>query len=55
MEAFEREERDLEERYENGEITGKELGRELSELYRDARAAQEEEAQSAYDDVMNRW
>jgi len=52
---MEREEQDIEARYEAGEISLKECQRELNELYRDYRAAAEERAQEAYDAEMERW
>lgn len=55
MDAFEREERRLEEQYENGELSNKEFTKELNELFRDYRASAEEAAQRAYDDEVERW
>jgi len=52
---MEREEQDIEDRYEAGEISGKEYQRELNELYRDYRAEAEERAQEAYQDELDRW
>ena len=52
---LEREEQDIEERYERGDITRKEMEHELRELYRDYRAAAEEAAETAYEEEMNRW
>ena len=51
--AVEREEADLTEQYENGHLTGQEYDRALNDLYRDVHAAIEEEAQDAYDAVIN--
>ena len=53
--GIEREEEELERRYNDGEITIKEYNRELQELYRDYRAYAEEAAQDAYDAEMERW
>lgn len=53
--AVEIEEDRLSEMYENGELSGEEYSCELNNLYREARAALEEEAQQAYDEVMNRY
>lgn len=55
MDAFEREERLLEEQHANGEISTAEFNREMRELERDYGAAAEEAAQRAYDDEMERW
>ena len=55
MDAFEREERYLEDQYENGELSNKEFIDQTNELYRDRRAAAHESAQRAYDDEMERW
>ena len=51
--AVEREEADLTEQYENGQLTGQEYDRALNDLYRDVQGAIEEEAQDAYDAVKN--
>ena len=55
MDAFEREEQDLQERFANGEITTKEHNYELRELQRDYMAQAEESAQEAYDREMDKW
>jgi hypothetical protein len=55
MDAFEREEKCLEEQYENGELSNKEFTDQVNELYRDHRAAAYESAQRAYDDEVERW
>ena len=52
---LEREEQDLDERYERGEISSEEYNRELKEMYRDYRAAAEERAQDAYQAELERW
>ena len=54
-EQVEREEDSLWERHHNGELDDHGLAEELDYLHREARGAIEEEAQSAYDDVMNRY
>lgn len=55
MDQLERYEQQLEEDYETGVISGKEFDQEMRELHRDYRAAAEEQAQQAYDDIMGRW
>ena len=55
MTQLEREEENLEQQLEGGEITQQEYNRELQELYRDYRNAAEEAAQNAYDDEIERW
>lgn len=49
------EERELDKRLEEGEITSEEHSRQVNNLHREARGAIEEEAQRAYDDVMNSY
>ena len=41
--------------YENGLIDEQDYNRAINNLHREARAMLEEEAQSAYDEVMNRY
>jgi hypothetical protein len=53
--AFEREERILEDQLDRGELSPTEHRRELRELQRDYQAAAEEAAQRAYHDEMERW
>ncbi|MCP4101725.1 MAG: hypothetical protein GY750_09915 [Lentisphaerae bacterium] len=52
---IEKEEQYLEEQLANGEITNAEFNKEMRELQRDHRAAAEEAAQEAYDNVMGCW
>ena len=54
-EAFDREERILEEQFDRGELSADELRHEIRELQRDYQAAAEEAAQRAYQDEMERW
>lgn len=51
----EQEENRLEQLHNEGKLSAKELQEELQWLYRDAQGAIEEEAQKAYDDVMNSY
>lgn len=51
---LEREEGFLYEQLEREEITDKQYSKALNELYRDAHAGLEQEAQDAYDQVMYR-
>lgn len=53
--AVELEEEKLSQALANGQITEEEYKEELNWLHRDARGAIEEEAQKAYDEVMNRY
>ena len=55
MDAFEREEQDLEERMESGEMTLREYNYEMRELQRDYAIQAEEAAREAYDREMDRW
>jgi hypothetical protein len=55
MDAWEREERYLEEEYENGNISQRELIRGLNDLARDYRESARESAERAYQDEMERW
>ena len=55
MDQFEREEEDIINQINNGELTNQEGQRQLNELYRDYRAAAEESAQRAYSDELSRW
>ena len=55
MDQFELEERHLQEQYESGDLSVKELNHKMLELQRDYQAAAEEAAQDAYDLEMNRW
>lgn len=55
MDAYEREENDIQERYARGEMTNAEMWAEMRELQRDRRAAAHEAAQDAYDREMERW
>lgn len=52
---YELEEQALEDSYERGEISFKELQRELNDLARSYRACAEEASQAAYDEEMGRW
>ena len=52
---IEREEQAIEESYERGEISRKEMEAELRELQRDYQAAAETAAQEAYDAEYARW
>lgn len=52
---MEREEEDIQRRYQNGEISNAEMWDELRELQRDYAAAAREAAQNAYDDELERW
>ena len=45
----------LHQAYDRGEISLKELQKEIRELYRDYRAAAHEAAQDAYDREMDNW
>jgi hypothetical protein len=55
MNAWEREEDALVEQFNNGEISRKEFDQEMRELHQDMRAAANEAAQEAYDQVMENW
>jgi hypothetical protein len=55
MDAFEREEREIERMESEGEIDSHEARKLLNELYRDYHACAQESAQQAYDDEMARW
>lgn len=55
MNALEREEKNIEDQYDNGEISAAEFHRKMNELRRDYCAAAEESAQEAYDDEISRW
>jgi len=55
VDQLEQEEKYLFEAYENGEIDEHEFNHSINELYRDAHAARGEDAQRAYDEVMNQW
>ena len=55
MDAWAREEDELIRQHEEGMLTDAELRRELRELQRDARAAAEAEAESAYDEALGAW
>lgn len=52
---YEREEEALYDQYERGEITQKELQKELRELAYDYRAAAENSALDAYEAELDRW
>lgn len=52
---YEREERDIDERLNRGEISNDEYWKELRDLQRDYRSAAEEAAQDAYDLELSRW
>lgn len=52
---FEREEDDLVERLNRGEITPQEYRREISELHRAWRDAAHEAAQDAYERELGQW
>lgn len=52
---FEREENDIWERAERGEITNAEAWKEQRELQRDYSAAAEESALNAYERELERW
>ena len=51
----EREEQDLADQVNSGEISEQEFRREMADLQRGYRVMAEEAAQEAYDDVMDRW
>ena len=55
MDYFEREEQEIIDMANRGEITKKEETRWLNELYRDYEGAARESAQQAYEDEMARW
>jgi len=55
MDAYDREEQEIEDQHRRGEITIKEYNKEMRDLQRDWRREAEESAQRAYDDEMNRW
>ncbi len=55
MNNYDREEDELSEAYNNGELTLKEYNFEMRELRRSYQAEAEEAAQRAYDDVMGNW
>ncbi len=55
MDAFEREELDLEERLRRDEISIQEFNHEMKEVNRDRRQAAEEAAQDAYEREMDDW
>lgn len=52
---MEREEQDICDRHNNGEISLSEYNREMQSLQREYRAMAEEAAQDAYDNEMNNW
>ena len=52
MDQFDREEANIEDSYDRGEIDAKQRDHELRELGRDYRAYADEEARRAYDDRM---
>ena len=55
MDAWEREEDDIDQREAEGVITRKEADQERRELRRDFRGAAEEAAENAYREVLERW
>lgn len=52
---YERDEQAIEDAYERGDITQRELQKELNELARDYQAAARESAERAYEDELQRW
>jgi hypothetical protein len=55
MNQIEREEEHLEQQLARGEISLAEYNKELRELHRDFRASIQEQAEQAYQDVMDRY
>lgn len=55
MDQFDREEKQLSEELEAGEITVAEYNREMAKLQRYYRETAEEASQEAYDREMDRW
>ena len=52
---MEREEQNIEDRYDRGEISTEQYNIEMEELLREYRAVAEERAQKAYDAEMESW
>ena len=52
---YAREEEDIQQRYERGEIGNAEMWKELKELQRDYRDSAQEAAREAYERELDRW
>lgn len=55
MDAYEREENDIDQREADGFITREQARKERADLQRDYRGQAEEAAMAAYNEEMNRW
>ena len=55
MDGFDREEKNIQEQFDIGEIDIAEYNRLMRDLTADYRAEAEESAQRAYDEEMGRW